>query len=104
MTSPTAAPALSPTRRPTPTSVVAWLRRPTLPGVLLLGTAAVLLAMALTILDSGGHVALWENLHWTLASLIAVALGWIGVRRSSGHERTVRSLFLVAWLVYLGGR
>ncbi|MEA2608957.1 MAG: hypothetical protein QOJ75_1200, partial [Chloroflexota bacterium] len=68
-----------------------WARL-TVRGLLSLGLPVVGILMALTALDVGGHVVLWENAHWTVAGLLAAAVAAVGAYRTAGVERWLRGL------------
>jgi diguanylate cyclase (GGDEF)-like protein len=81
-----------------------WLgTRSPLVRVTIVGSAVLGVAFLLTALDVAGQVVLWENLHWTIASVVAVILTDIGARQTTGHERFVRRLFEVSWATSLLG-
>lgn len=50
----------------------------------------VLVPMILTAFDVGGNRALWENVHWTVATWVMTGLGLWGWRRARGRTRQVR--------------
>jgi signal transduction histidine kinase len=60
--------------------------------LLIVGLPMVGFFMALTALDAGGQVVVWENAHWTTAGLLAFALATSGALRSGGIERHLRAL------------
>ncbi|MHB8960276.1 MAG: hypothetical protein ACYDAN_11670, partial [Candidatus Limnocylindrales bacterium] len=51
----------------------------------------------------GGQAALWENAHWTLASLAAVLLATGHVRGATGPTRRVRLLGVAGLVSYFAG-
>ena len=60
--------------------------------LLIVGLPMVGFFMALTALNAGGQVVVWENAHWTTAGLLAFALATSGALRSGGIERHLRAL------------
>ena len=72
--------------------------------ILLLGVPVLGVLMALTALNVGGQVVLWENAHWTLAGLLATALAAAGAARSTGEERRVRSLVAIGAACWVAGQ
>ena len=60
--------------------------------------------MVLTALDAGGQVVLWENIHWTVAGFLAVAVASVAAHRSTGLERRVRGLVAIGALSWAIGQ
>jgi diguanylate cyclase (GGDEF)-like protein/PAS domain S-box-containing protein len=66
------------------------------------GLPAVGLLMLLTATNLGGQVVLWENAHWTAASLLATAVVTSAAYRATGFEQRLRTLVALgtaAWFV-----
>ena len=72
--------------------------------LLWLGVPAVVVLAVLAGLDVGGQAALWENAHWTLAGLIAVAITTNAARVARGPERRFRILIAIGCASWLAGQ
>ncbi len=66
--------------------------------------AVAVVAALLTALDLDGRAVLWENVHWTLFSGIALALAIHGARSTTGHERGVRIAICIATTMWFAGQ
>nr|HNB54732.1 hypothetical protein [Anaerolineales bacterium] len=64
------------------------------------GAIGVAILIIFTALNLGGKSALWENAHWTLATWIMVAIGWMGWQQAEGKARLVRGWMLAGLLNY----
>jgi len=63
---------------------------------LLIGSvvAVILLSFAgIRLSTNSSWVVFFDNLHWTLTYILAAAMAWLGVQRSSGIERETRIWF-----------
>lgn len=58
--------------------------------------AIVLVLIAMVMLNVARLAAVWENGHWTVASVGATAAAVIGARRATGLDRTLRSYAAVS--------
>ena len=72
-----------------------WIRA-TVGRLLAVGLPLVGAFMVFTAVGLGGQVVLWENLHWTVAGFLAVAVATSAASRSAGRERRLRTLVAVA--------
>jgi diguanylate cyclase (GGDEF)-like protein/PAS domain S-box-containing protein len=73
-------------------------------GVLLIGLPIVGLFMLLTALDAGGLAAVWENAHWTSASLVGAVLALVTIRSTNGLCRRVAILVATASVAWFLGQ
>src|SRR4029079_13766674 len=90
---------IAPARFAAPRSVL--LRTPAV-AILLVSTLIAVPLMALSILDTAGLRALWDNLHWSETAVGAETLGAVSVRGSVGRVRTVRiagAVTLLLWMI-----
>lgn len=75
--------------------------------ILVIGLPLLIGAFALTATDVGGQVLLWENLHWTIAPVVALVLAALRTRTASEDRRALRAItlgigiYLVGTLVWL---
>lgn len=68
------------------------------------GVFGVLLPAIFTALNLGGRSALWENVHWTLATWAMVSFGWLGWHRAEGPTRRVRGWMMAGLISYAIGQ
>jgi len=90
---------VAPARFAAPRSVL--LRTPAV-AILLVSTLIAVPLMALSILDTAGLRALWDNLHWSETAVGAAIAGAVSVRGSVGRVRTVRiagAVTLLLWMI-----
>ncbi len=66
--------------------------------------AVAVVAALLTALDLDGRAVLWENVHWTLFSGIALALAIHGARSTTGQEHGVRVAICIATTMWFAGQ
>ncbi|MCI0609660.1 MAG: ATP-binding protein [Anaerolineae bacterium] len=64
----------------------------------------VAIPIGLTAADFLGRAALWENVHWTLATWGMTFLGYLGWRAASGEIRRVRGMMTLGLLSYAVGQ
>ena len=70
-----------------------------------LGFAALVgAAILLCAIDFRGQAALWENVHWTLATWGMTALGYLGWRLASGRTRLIRGIMTLGLASYSIGQ
>lgn len=70
------------------------------------GTTAVIATLGLFLMTAGdalGQAAVWENAHWTVSSLAAAVLAYLGYRRAAPDERTARAAIAAGLTIYLAG-
>jgi diguanylate cyclase (GGDEF)-like protein/PAS domain S-box-containing protein len=64
----------------------------------------VLSAVGTPLAPSKSWVVFFDNLHWTVSTLVAATLAWLGVRQASGIVREVRRWFFVGMASYAFGQ
>ncbi len=71
--------------------------------VILLGVLISAPFMILALANVGGLSVLWDNLHWSLASIVAFAATIVGARApgTSPRARTIRRLAVVAFGLWM---
>ena len=57
----------------------------------------------MTATDALDQAAVWENAHWTMSSLAAAVLAYLGYRRAAADERTPRAAIAAGLTIYLAG-
>ena len=74
--------------------------------VRIVGFGVILLAIlfGLTAFNVGGQAALWENVHWTVATWMMVFLGSWGWKNSIGMVKKVRGVFTIGAVSYALGQ
>ena len=72
--------------------------------VLRVGLAIVALFMALTALDLGGQIVIWENAHWTAAGTLAALYAVLIARKARGTDRQIAILVAIGTLAWLIGQ
>jgi signal transduction histidine kinase len=68
--------------------------------ILALGTVATVVLIGLAQFGIGGLGVLWENLHWNVSALTAVAATALSIREVSGRDRAVRLAALGALAIW----
>ena len=89
---------LSLTRLDVPRAAV--LRSPPI-AILLLSLVIAVPLMILSILDTSGLRALWDNLHWSETAIAAAIATTLAVRGSVGRVRMVRIAGAIAFLLWM---
>ncbi|HVA87293.1 MAG TPA: ATP-binding protein [Candidatus Saccharimonadales bacterium] len=79
--------------------------RPALIGALALGgIALVVLFGALAAMNALGQAVLWENAHWTIATIGACIIAILGVRWATREQRRMRRLVAIALACWVVGQ
>lgn len=71
-------------------------------ALLLLAVPVVGVPIMLAAADAGGHAAVWQQVHLTLAAILGLAIATLTCRTATGRAREVRGWIAVAFAAWLG--
>jgi len=73
-------------------------------GLALATIGLIVLFGALAQADAGGQAILWENAHWSIATIGAFSLAMLGVRSANPEQLGMRRLTAVALALWVAGQ